>query len=400
MPGFQIFLVGFARFWNSETDQCDQASWEYWDKTHWPRHPPETMTKDRRRKMNEWIVRANEILDGVVAALNKEGETRVHFVNYDDAFDGHRFCEENVIEPQANDEPRPEAYLFQYETSRDQPWGTNSLTASLGPAADWMSFMIDTVTVSPFRPNVSTYYRHHPVNIDGGYGQGVPIFLSKIFHPTPAGHAAIAEAIKRSIPATINDAIEVASTAGQPSPRPISRKRQSSLLEAEATCGKPLSLNFPRFFTLEDGKFTAAQILQRMRDQACSGICDAIPGIPLRLLRWQKQSVSGCEYAVKIDTKWELFFSATDAGDNCREASTPAIEQCMTEKGRRVPLRDTGIVDGPNDGGLFPPPSPPSPSSPPPSPLSSHFPIRPIPMPGPPCCHKSSAFANHSRFYS
>lgn len=128
-------------------------------------------------------------------------------------------------------------------------------------------------------------------------------------------------------------------------------KRQIEQVELEATCSKKdLSLNFPRLFTLDDGRFSAAEILGRLRDQACAGICGPVPGIPEKLTQWQRQSTSGCEYAVKVGPKWELYLSASDAGANCRDSSTTAIERCMTEKNRSTRLKDGAKMEGPNDG--------------------------------------------------
>lgn len=351
VPEFQLFLVGFARFWNAETDYCDQVSWEFWEFGG-----GQLMTKDRRQKMNDWIIKVNDIMNNVVTNFRKNGETRVHFINYDHAFNGHRFCEEKVVEPQRDDESRPEAYLFQYRTSRNQRWGTNSMAPAVGPAVDWMSWIADTHK-KEFGLKISKYYATQPVSLDGGDGAAVPISMSKIFHPTPAGHAAIAAAIEFAIPAALNEAIEAAARAPDQPSAPTSLGRPNGLVEQEATCGEELSLNFPKFFVLQDGRLSAAQILQRIRDQACRGVCDAVPGITGNLIRWRKNSETGCEYAVKIGPKWELYFFASEAGDNCVEASTIMIEQCMTEKDPKVRLRNSGSLDGPNDGEF--PPTPP-----------------------------------------
>lgn len=391
LPRFRVFLIGFARFWNDQTDLCDKTSWNYWETVADKPSFAQMMTQNRRRKMNEWIRRVNEILEGVVTAFEDEGETRVQFVNIDDAFEGHRFCEDNRLEPQADLDPRPDVFFFQYDISEDQHRGV------MGPGQDMFRWL-KTHHGSPARKfklwNVSKFYSKKPVIADMPM-EGPPIILSKIFHPTPAGHRAIADAIEDAIPDKLYHVIDSADRAASPVAADISRrlttveersapaqlsiseqpsnldqprtptnldhqpiirthrKRQSSLVEQEATCSdRELSLNFPRSFQLDDGRFSAAEILRRIRDQVCKGICGNTPTIPPNLVRFQKQSETGCDYAVRVGPLWEMYFSSTMAGENCVEASNIVIDKCMTPVDFETRLRYNGTIDGPNDGGF------------------------------------------------
>lgn len=341
VPNFQLYLLGLARFWNAETDQCDRVSWNYWQDQSPLHSGGETMTKDRRRNMNGWIRKVNEILDAVISTFHQDGENRVQFVNYDDAFDGHRFCEEMYLEPQRNDEARPDAYFFQYQTPRGQLWALNEMAAAVGPAATWTQAVPAVREESP-QLQVSEYYTSQPIDLTRPFSNTVPIFMSKIFHPTPVGHWEIAAALKAAI-----DATNAPEDAAPPSPR---AKRASGLIDTEAACGEELSLNFPHFFVVDDGRVPVSQILLRLSDQACRGVCDAVPGIPRHLIEWQTQYGTGCEYAVKIGPVEELYFFASDSGDNCLQAAKLMIEQCMTEKDLRTRLRSTGLINGPNQG--------------------------------------------------
>lgn len=347
VSSFQLYLVGFAKFWNSETDQCDKAFWTFWSEKSFDVEE-NLMTKERRRIMNNWIARVNEILNDVVETFRNEGETRVHFVDIDTAFEGHRFCEEGVIEPQQNDEPRPEAYLFQYQTSRDQRWGANDMAAAVGPGAEWTRLIAAGYYVGL---EMNKDYASQPIGVHGEYRSTIPIFMSKIFHPTPAGHYAIA--------AAITDAIDTATRAdGSIEARGL--EGSGVLVEQQATCGGDLSLNFPKFFVLEDGRFSTSQILLRIRDQACRGVCDKVPGIPENVIQWQRQYLTGCEYAVKIGAKHELYFYTSEAGDNCQTVTTELIDHCMTEKDDVTPIRSSGSLSGPSHGSspLISPPPP------------------------------------------
>jgi hypothetical protein len=338
-PDFRLSLTGFVRFWNSETHQCDEVSWNYWQESK-PQTKPhaggELMTKERRRKMNDWIAQVNDMIGSVVNQYREEGDKRVHFVNYDMDFEGHRFCESGVTEPQRGDEVRKDTYLFQYENSRDDLWGIDDKNSAVGPAVDWMTWIVDAHTDNAGL-RVSEYYANQAVRFDTQYHEFLPIFMSKIFHPTSAGHWTIAVAI--------NDALNAPSEMGRVTTEP------ARLLDQVVQCGEDLALTFPKFWVLEDGRLSAREILQRMRDHSCSGTCDALPGVIGHLQEYQRQFTSGCEYAVKIGVDKELFHYSSGSGENCYEASNLMIDQCIsTQKDRFTPLKSGGSITGPNYG--------------------------------------------------
>lgn len=102
-PWFTITVTGYARFFNAETLDCDECSFGVW----W-RGPK--LERQLRRRMNEMVLSVNDKIKRSVDAINSGfTEPRVHFVNYDDAFEGHRFCEPNVTEP---DYGRNETWFF------------------------------------------------------------------------------------------------------------------------------------------------------------------------------------------------------------------------------------------------------------------------------------------------
>ena len=107
-PQFRIVVTGYARFFNAETDLCDRASmsvwWHYGNATGVPdSNATDTtyLTKGLRRRMNGLVMGTNRKLKAIVDSVNaRYGNTpHVLFVDYDDAFEGHRFCEPEVVEP-------------------------------------------------------------------------------------------------------------------------------------------------------------------------------------------------------------------------------------------------------------------------------------------------------------
>ncbi|PNY24236.1 SAGA-associated factor 73 [Tolypocladium capitatum] len=92
-PWFTIVVTGYARFFNAETAECDECSFGVW----W-RGPK--LERKLRQRMNRMVSDVNNKIRSSVDEINAGfTEPRVIFVDYDDAFEGHRFCEPSVTEP-------------------------------------------------------------------------------------------------------------------------------------------------------------------------------------------------------------------------------------------------------------------------------------------------------------
>ena len=117
---FCVFWTGYARFFNDETDACDDTSFEFWrrrpgaDDDSRPRRTRarasanknnnnnnnnnNNMTRLRRRQLNALVSQINARCAAIADAYNRarfpaQTGKRVLFVDYDAKFDGHRFCE-------------------------------------------------------------------------------------------------------------------------------------------------------------------------------------------------------------------------------------------------------------------------------------------------------------------
>jgi hypothetical protein len=102
-PYFLITVTGYARFFNDRTDECDDMSLGVW----W-RGPK--LKKEVRARMNAMVQDVNRKIANTVAVINARFTSpKVLFVDYDMAFEGHRFCEPNVTEP---DYKRNETWFF------------------------------------------------------------------------------------------------------------------------------------------------------------------------------------------------------------------------------------------------------------------------------------------------
>ncbi|KAI4687260.1 hypothetical protein J4E81_008108 [Alternaria sp. BMP 2799] len=93
-PGTNLFITGYPRFFNQDTEYCNNVTFELWcqDEKFLP------LTKDQRTQMNELNLRLNEKIQSVIDA-NQPESGRITYVDTDPYFEGHRFCEEGVKEP-------------------------------------------------------------------------------------------------------------------------------------------------------------------------------------------------------------------------------------------------------------------------------------------------------------
>ena len=202
-----MYRVDYPKFWNATTDQCDTATFNVWVTQDADSY---RMTKDLRGRMNDLSTKMNAIILDVVQNFNNNNEKRVHYVDIDSYFEGHRFCETEYNEPwpYINNEPdgRPNQWIYQLGT----PLGNlqdNDTSAFVGTdetvyAQDFQSALkANNSTLKAEDAPLSGF-----VSADDDFTSGgLPLVLSKLFHPTSNGHQAIAQAISDSIDQLIRD---------------------------------------------------------------------------------------------------------------------------------------------------------------------------------------------------
>ncbi|KAM3488163.1 hypothetical protein MY3957_008528 [Beauveria namnaoensis] len=167
-PWFTITVTGYARFFNADTPECDDYTLGMW----W--HGPK-LKQDLRRKMNRMVINVNRRLEQAIRTINEAfTEPRVLFVDYDDVFEGHRFCEPGVVEP---DYLRNETWFFL--VGGDDNDGS-------------------TMPRKPLPPNAAL---NDSESLRGGemVGQNsmwyVPTYYGKTFHPRTKAHMAIRDRV-------------------------------------------------------------------------------------------------------------------------------------------------------------------------------------------------------------
>ncbi|KAH7041273.1 SGNH hydrolase-type esterase domain-containing protein [Microdochium trichocladiopsis] len=238
-PWFFITMTGYARFFDATTEACDDMSFGVW--WNGPR-----LTRELRARMNDLVLAVNNKIRYTVGLINAKFSTdKVLFVDHDDLWDGHRFCESGVVEP---DYERGDTWFFLVggaDNARNGTNGTstgisrntggggqrNSPTALVDPATclepaqrsgDWgaqaLCYMAMAKQRDPsLRPSPAMERVVLPLSRDAfllpgreddEVGDGdvlagnsmwyVPTYYGKTFHPRTRGHEAIRDAVYRA----------------------------------------------------------------------------------------------------------------------------------------------------------------------------------------------------------
>ena len=204
---FHIFVTSYARFFNSETTQCDGVTFGL----DIVLLSAQYLTQDRRRRMNRLADALNQILETVVGFYPND----VTYVDIDALFEGHRFCDR--FEPNANDD---ETWFFALGTTSDpinqatgfgEVLGTNetenaSAQSHLNKTLPYSAGMIDDQGISTPRLVSTNHSRPDAIpslgavagNATGGENAAFSDYY-RVFHPKSRGHQAIRGAVIRAI---------------------------------------------------------------------------------------------------------------------------------------------------------------------------------------------------------
>ena len=146
--GAKVLITGYARFFNDTTSQCDHASFSR-------RHADNLLTKEVRRNFNQMVDAINFVIK---SAAEVHGAT---YADIDAAFEGHRFCEAEVIEPSDSES----TWFFNLKYEQDQVLSATQAFRQ-------------TTLPNPFKDFLD---------------------LVRTFHPTRLGHKAIADLITKTL---------------------------------------------------------------------------------------------------------------------------------------------------------------------------------------------------------
>ncbi|KAK8113227.1 hypothetical protein PG984_013753 [Apiospora sp. TS-2023a] len=198
-PNFHITVTGYARFFNDRTEPCDDMSLGIW---LGPSRGGPKLARPLRRRMNEMVRAVNGKIAAAVARINRQfTRDKVLFVDYDAAFEGHRFCEPGAAEP---DYGRNETWFFLLNPSNVEGDGEAALSGPIDPttclppaqrSGDWGELALCYMAMSVAEDPTLRLARGGGTIRPQKSGWHAPTYYAKTFHPRSLGHEAIRDRI-------------------------------------------------------------------------------------------------------------------------------------------------------------------------------------------------------------
>lgn len=108
---FQLFVTGYAEFFNAESPQCSNITWSV---LPWPFGNQQKLTTGLRETLNSM---SKELNKAISAAVFKSSSPNVKYIDWEQgsgALNGHRYCEPGVTEPGHSN---PNLWFWQYPQS-------------------------------------------------------------------------------------------------------------------------------------------------------------------------------------------------------------------------------------------------------------------------------------------
>lgn len=155
-PGALFIVTGYARFFNEKTDYCDNATFSQ-------TRPLDFLTKYKRRELNQLVMMLNDVIK---ATAELHG---AYYIDIDAAFEGHRFCEPGVQEP---DLDRADTWFFNVPPVKTGLLG--AAEASQQTLGEDLDLEMPHPEIVPEWPEMRKW---------------------RVFHPTGLGHYGISEVV-------------------------------------------------------------------------------------------------------------------------------------------------------------------------------------------------------------
>ncbi|KAJ9640646.1 uncharacterized protein PV06_02386 [Exophiala oligosperma] len=153
-PRALLLLTGYARFFNAETNICDHVTFSR-------TRPLDYLIKEKRRALNQLVDMLNDVIRATAEAYGAV------YVDIDTAYEGHRFCEDGVQEP---------------DLGRDETWFFN-----LPPTETDEVLMQQALQIG--------IWNQHGSSSGVSNSDFLNVERWRVFHPTSLGHRGIAEVL-------------------------------------------------------------------------------------------------------------------------------------------------------------------------------------------------------------
>lgn len=273
-----------------------------------------------------------------------------HYVDIDAAVEGHRYCEQDVVEPDRNNN---KVWFWQsFDESDANPavkGFDDEVARELDPSVSGMDELVqkfkDGQPSPGLQPRVDFVDAMWKVGLKKGDdfkdsgALGLLTQRVRVFHPKKALHDVISEKVLEAYGAVTNPCLtKDGCTPTPPTPSDL------PLGDRAPECDGKNRPFLPNEWLLSDGRQSMTTLLYRMRDQACQGKCETIEGVPGQFAAATKDGKS-CEYAVKVTNELEMYMYVSQDGQNCYDATAKIEASCKNGQ--------SGWINGPNPNEFY-----------------------------------------------
>jgi hypothetical protein len=192
-----IYYTGYATFFGTEDETCDNVTWAVWKDVEWTK---QYLTLAMRKQLNEMVRSVNAIIHKAVT----DAGPSVRFIDYTSQIEAARgrYCEANVLEP----DPNRETLAFYEWNTVDHGENCTELQNTTGDGVPRGSFeegiadqINKTLREKPdaqFDPDKGFVNKTRGVGEKGIIGDTIhwliPDSYKRVFHLRPEGHKIIA----------------------------------------------------------------------------------------------------------------------------------------------------------------------------------------------------------------
>ncbi|KAI4158060.1 MAG: hypothetical protein LQ342_007790 [Letrouitia transgressa] len=181
---FKVFVTGYAKFFNQERTQCNDVDF----KPPWNPLPAQKLTVERRTAMNDLALALNKALSAAVDGFKDKG---VFYVDYDNDFNDHRFCDRD--EPAPDD---PDTWFFNWYTKEDPK---SEAAKRVFEKMQAYQASIQGGKENTFKTDSDYINAVADAAKDDPEGQSILSDSVRIFHPTTRGHEKIRDIVIKAL---------------------------------------------------------------------------------------------------------------------------------------------------------------------------------------------------------
>ena len=183
-PTFKVFVVGYAQFFNEQTPQCNGA--QLLTPAYLNPHKHGTLTIELRQALNKLARDLNTAIQTGIAGVSNPAQ--VVYVDYDQAFETHRFCDRP--EPNPDD---PDTWFLTYKVKQ------NDLAS--GQFLNSIPRIRDLTDDPSSVPLTEEEFFQLITDAAGDNDDQLQLGIDtvSVFHPKPAGHQAIEDILEKAV---------------------------------------------------------------------------------------------------------------------------------------------------------------------------------------------------------